>query len=135
MGDVSKRLRSEEGYRTHLYEDSEGWLSIGIGYNIEEKGLPPDIIEELFRRSVEEATADAARLTEFADLSAARQGVLIAMVFQMGLPKVRAFTKMLAALRSGDYQLAGAEMLDSVWANKQTPARAHREAEIMICGE
>ena len=128
------RLKQEEGTRTHLYQDSEGHGTIGIGYNIEEKGLPMDIILTLFTRTVAEAVHDAEKIPEYPFLDEVRQTVLTAMVFQMGLPTVLSFSKMRAAIRSGDFELAGKEMLDSRWG-AQTPERAGREATIMSTGK
>ncbi len=133
MTNLFLRLKQEEGTRTHLYEDSEGVLTIGVGYNIQEKGLPMDIILELFSRTVQEAVHDASKIPEYASLDEVRQTVLAAMVFQLGLPGVLAFRKMRHALCHGDFELAGAEMLDSLWA-RQTPERAAREAKIMSTG-
>ncbi len=133
MIELEDRIRQEEGYRTHLYEDSEGVLSIGIGYNIDEKGLPDDIIQELLKRTLSEATADAQRIPEYNRLNDSRRSVLVAMVFQLGLPSVLKFVGMRLAIRRGDYNQAAAEMLDSRW-HKQTPARAEREAKIMRQG-
>jgi lysozyme len=135
MGDFNliQRLEKEEGRRTHLYQDSLGIWTIGVGYNIQEKGLPHEIIDRLFALTVQEATTDAQRIPEYYSLDGARRTVLVAMVFQMGLSRVMGFAKMRGAIRDSHYQLAGDEMLDSKWAN-QSPARAEREAQIMRTG-
>ena len=133
--DLLQRIEQEEGYRSHLYQCSEGYWTIGIGYNIEERGLPDDIIRDLYMRDLESAIREAADLDvpdEFI-ADAPRFSVLVAMVFQMGLTRVRGFRNMLAAIREGDYEKAAEEMLDSRWA-RQTPGRANREANIMRTG-
>lgn len=136
MGDISlySRLIAEEGVRTHLYEDTKGILTIGIGYNIEERGLPEDIIHELYKRDLMRCRQEAAVIPGFLDLDEVRQTVVIAMVFQMGLSRVLKFKKFIAALQEQDYDKAAAEMLDSKWAREDSPARARREAHIMKTG-
>jgi len=134
MEDLKARLRREEGYRTHLYEDSVGVLTIGVGYNIEDKGLPPCIIEQLLTMTIAEAQADAWKIPEYTLLSKNRRTVLEAMVFQLGLPGVLKFKNMRRALAEGDYVAAATEMMDSKWY-RQTPGRAQREATIMRRGE
>jgi len=52
--------------------------------------------------------------------------VLICMVFQLGYRGTAGFKKMLFALRRCNYRIAGAEMLNSKWAKRDTPARATR---------
>ena len=48
-----------------------------------------------------------------------RQGVLIEMVFQLGMSSVLKFKRMWAAIDAADYVAAAAAMRDSLW-NKQT---------------
>ena len=133
--ELAERLEREEGRETHLYKDTKGLWTIGIGYHIEEKGLPDDIIDELFRRTLREAALEAPKVVDnYHTLSEPRQSVLVAMVFQMGLPRVLGFKKMRDAIERGNFELAGAEMLDSKWARSDSPARALREANIMRLG-
>ena len=131
-------LRKEEGKSLKLYKCSAGYLTIGIGYNIEARGLPDDIVEELYRRDLAELQHRAAQIPEYRALDPVRAGVVARMVFQMGVDGVLAFRKFRAALAAEDWPRAYTEMLDSEWyLNKNgrgTPARAKREAEIMLRG-
>jgi len=132
------RLEKEEGRRNDMYRDSEGIWTIGIGWNIQERGLPDEIVDRLFEISVADAERDARKLPEFRLLSEVRQSVLIAMVFQMGLPRVKKFKNFRAALREGNYNKAANEMLDSLWHRQMSKAgskRAIREATIMRRGK
>ena len=127
-------LEREEGRRSKPYKDSKGILTIGVGWNLEEHGLPADVIDTLLRRSMDDAEQDARRIPEFANLNGVRKGVLIRMVFQMGLGSVLGFENMRAALDAADYHRAADEMLDSQWYREDTPGRARRESEIMRKG-
>lgn len=126
-------LREEEGKELRLYKDTEGILTIGIGYNIQARGLPDDIVEELFRRDVAQLRKDAAQLHEYAPLDPVRQGVLERMVYQIGLAGVKAFKHTLLAISEQRWRDASDHILNSKWA-RQTPARARREAQRMLSG-
>lgn len=133
--DLKSRLEREEGRRQHMYKDSKGIWTVGIGYNIEEKGLPNDIIDILFDRTMSEASSDARKFPAWEHLNYARKSVLVAMVFQMGHRRVSGFKKALAAMEAEDWQEAHNQMLDSKWARDDSPGRAQREATIMLAGE
>jgi lysozyme len=49
------------------------------------------------------------------------------MCFNLGMPRLRQFRNMLAALEAGDFETAAREALDSRWAG-QVGARAERIA-------
>lgn len=131
-------LRTEEGKSLKLYQDTRKIWSIGIGYNIQERGLPDDIVEELFRRDMAEIKRLAAQIPEYAKLDPVRAGVIERMVFQLGVQGVMNFVSMRRAIARGDWTNAYVEMLNSEWyMNKHgggTPARAKREADRMLRG-
>jgi lysozyme len=127
-------LRTEEGKSLTLYKDTEGILTIGVGYNIQKRGLPDDIVEELFRRDLMALRADASKLPEYAKLDVVRQGVLERMVFQMGVDGVMAFTNTRKCIAAQDWAGAAAGIRGSKWGRIQTPARANREANRMLRG-
>ena len=111
-------LIRHEGYRKHLYEDSVGNLTIGVGYHIGEKGLPDYIIRLLLADSLKEAREELARIYPYRHLSRTRQDVLLNMIFNMGAPRLQTFKKMWAAIKEGDFETAADEMLDSKWASQ-----------------
>lgn len=126
-------LRVEEGKSLKLYKDSLGVATIGVGYAIGLRGLPDDIVEELFRRDLIELRIQAAKIPEYDALDLVRRGVLERMVFQLGFEDVMDFHDMRAALARQDWATAAAEMLDSKW-QQQTPARCRRESDRMRRG-
>ena len=56
------------------------------------------------------------------------------MVFNLGMPKLKQFAKMLSAVELEDWSEASNQMLDSRWA-EQVGNRAGRLAEMMESGE
>ena len=147
MTEIRKTARSmlisEEGWRNKAYPDplTKGppW-TIGVGHTGPEvhEGLywSDDKVSEVLDADIAKATVECN--TRFAPwfqhLNDARQSVLVSMVFQMGLPRVIGFKQALNAMKTGSFEQAAAEMLDSYWA-KQTPARAGRMARQMASGE
>ena len=53
------------------------------------------------------------------------------MAYQMGVPGLLRFKKMLSALEAGDWKTAEKEALDSLWA-RQTPRRAREVASLLL---
>ena len=114
-----KDLIRHEGHRRHLYEDTAGVMSIGVGYNIQERGLPDHVIAVLLEETIKEAESELLRVyPKSAQLTKNRQEVLINMMFNLGAPRFLMFRRMLEALTQGDYALAAEEMLDSRWAEQ-----------------
>jgi lysozyme len=130
---LEKSIKVHEGLRLEPYFCSEGKLTIGYGYNLE-NGIPIPVADLLFTFSLNKAMADAQHMIPtFKYLSAQRQEVLVEMVFQLGLTGVLRFKRMLQALKAKDYDQAAAEMLDSRW-RRQTPSRAELLASRMVKG-
>ena len=62
-------------------------------------------------------------------MSDGRQRALANMAFNLGMPTLQRFSRMLRALEAGEYEAAAREALDSRWA-RQVGARAERIAEL-----
>jgi lysozyme len=128
------QLRRDEGEVLHVYQDTEGFWTIGVGVLVDERkggGITKEESAYLFRNRFNKVIdALQSAFPWFGTLSEARRGVLINMTYQMGLGGVKGFPKFLQYLQQGNYEKAAAEMLDSKWA-KQTPERAKRLSEQM----
>lgn len=117
------------------YEDSVGKLTIGVGRNLTDKGLSASEVDFLLQNDISEAIRDTLRLfPDLYQISAPRQHVLINMMFNMGLPTLSKFTKMIEAVHAREWKKASDEMLDSRWAQQVGP-RAERLAAEMEEGE
>ena len=132
---LEKQLTRHEGRRNILYRDSNDKMTIGIGHNIEDKGLRDSEIELIFSHDLQEAINDlTAHLDWTNSLDQARRMVLVNMCFNMGVAKLLGFHKMLVALQNGDFNKAADEMMNSLWA-KQVKGRALELANQMRTGE
>jgi lysozyme len=132
------QLARDEGVVLHGYLDSLGFLTLGIGRLIDERrggGITLAEAHYLLDNDIDSKLAEVmATFPEFSRLDDARQGVLLAMAFNMGTAGLAAFRNTLAAVWRGDYEAASRGMLQSRWA-KQVGARADRLAKQMRTGQ
>lgn len=135
--ELTAQLRRDEGEKLWAYKDHLGFLTIGIGRLIDKAkggGITQGESTYLFENDINKITnALDARLPWWRKLDEARQGVLVAMAFQMGVDGLLAFHNTLEMVRTGNYEGAAKGMLNSLWA-KQTPERALRLSNQMKDG-
>jgi lysozyme len=133
---VRELITLHEGRVAHAYEDSLGYLTIGIGHLIDQrKGgrLPDAIIDALFEHDLHEHTNELfAHLPWARDLDSVRQAVLIDMFFNMRRGLL-GFKETLRHFEAGRWDAASEAMLDSKWA-RQVKSRATRLATMTRTG-
>ena len=151
-----EKLIAHEGLRLEVYQDTLGIDTIGIGRNLEDRGITKEELEGLDIPSIDHVyeygltEADAAYLAhndvEIVEeelvrahpcvdrLDSVRQLILMDMAFNMGVPRLCKFKKMWNAIHDDNFQAAAKEMLDSRWAN-QVKSRATKLANAMHNGE
>jgi len=133
--DIIEQLKRDEGYERFMYLDTQGVPTIGYGFNLRDEGLSPDESEYVLRCKVAQRRINLVNaLTWTAQLDDARQGVLLNMAYNLGLAGLLGFPKMLAAMKTGDYDTAAGELLGSLYAT-QVGARAQRLAVQLRTGE
>jgi lysozyme len=154
--DFIKKLVAHEGLRLEVYQDTLGINTIGIGRNLEDRGITEQELSDLDIPSIEHVytygitEADAVYLAtndvEIVEeellkahpcvdsLDSVRQLILMDMAFNMGVPRLCKFKNMWAAIHNEDFITAAKEMLDSRWAN-QVKSRATKLAHAMHHGE
>lgn len=131
---MTRQLRLHEGERLKPYRCTAGKLTIGIGRNLDDRGITREEAAFLLENDIKQGEAELLRaLPWVATLDEVRQRVLLDMVFNMGIAGVLAFKNTLATIQAGDYQRAASMMLDSKWA-KQVGARAERLSRMMATG-
>jgi lysozyme len=134
---MSDQLRAmlirQEGLKLKPYRDSVGKLTIGVGHNLEDTGISEAAAYFILDEDIAVANSEAAKLPVFASLDPVRQDVLIDMVFNMGLPRLRGFVNMLGALADRNWDEAAKQMLDSRWAT-QVGRRAEELSEMIRTG-
>ena len=129
------QLIRHEGMELKVYKDSLGIETIGIGRNLVDRGVTEEEARYLCNNDI--AIVERELVQNFpivSSLSDIRIRVLLDMAFNVGLPRLRGFKRMWAALDKHDYGEAAKEMLDSKWA-RQVKTRAYTLARMMESGE
>lgn len=133
--ELAEQLARHEGVKLKPYKDTVGKLTIGIGRNLDDKGITElEALNMLVNDIAEFAAEVSSNIRFFNALNDARQNVLVNMAFNMGIGGLLSFSNMLSALSYGHYQQAEREMLDSKWAS-QVGYRARELGRQMRTGE
>lgn len=128
---AAKQLEVDEGRKRFSYRCTAGKLSIGVGRNLEDRGLREDEINLMLSNDIDEAEGIARKLIpNYQKLSEERKAVVINMAFNLGETRLSQFKQTLTAINEGRYADAATGMRNSLWY-KQVGARAERLATIM----
>lgn len=120
---LKKLLVEHEAERLTLYKCSAGKWTIGIGHNIQDKGISKAVSDLMFREDIEEVLNDLPDIFhDFENLPENVQLVLADMRFQLGSGGIRKFKKMIKAVEAMDWSEMIRQMKDSSWYI-QTPNR------------
>jgi len=131
--EIKEMIQKHEGYRPYVYYDSLGFPTAGYGHAfLPRSPISHAVAVALFEDDWCRAKKDYAKLK--LDLDPVRRGVVLDMLFNLGLPRFRGFRNMISALKRKDYVAASEHGLDSLWA-EQVKSRANRLMEIMKTGE
>ena len=134
MDKMIEQLVDHEGLELHPYEDSLGIITIGVGRNLEERGISEDEAFYLLGNDIEIIWDELIKQHPIVeDLDDQRQMILLDMAFNICVPRLGKFKKMLAAIEDGDMIEASKQALDSRWAD-QVGRRAERLAERLTSG-
>lgn len=134
---LKAQLVKHEGKENHVYKDTMGHPSIGVGFNLDRSGAKVKIealgldydkvkagtqdltdtqIFQLLDGDMDTAIASCKSVfPDFANLSDVRQRVMVDMMFNLGKAKFEGFKNMIAAVKAGDYAKAADEMKNSAW--------------------
>jgi lysozyme len=132
---TTRLLKLHEGVRLKPYTDTVGKLTLGVGRNLDDRGITLEEADYLLSNDISAAWLSLVSLVEcFSRLDTVRQAVLLDMAVNLGTDGLLKFRKTLAFVAGGQYPEAATEMLDSTWA-KQTGQRAKRLSKMMASGE
>jgi len=130
-------IKKHEEYRENVYINAQGVPICGWGHALlENTVIPPEVGQIFFQLDFSQAKRDLKTLFEvyqLPNIGPTRKAVLLHMLFNIGLEKVREFEKMLTALQEEDFEKATDEMLNSRWA-EQAGERAVEMAGMMRTG-
>ena len=130
-----KQMRFHEGVKNKVYKDHLGIETIGVGRNLVDRGLSDEEVDYLLGNDITIVENELYNgLSWWRDLDEVRQRALADLAFNMGLPRLHGFVKMLDGLQRRDYHAAADELLDSKYA-KQVGVRSERVATMIRTGE
>lgn len=128
---LARQLITDEGLRLKPYRCPAGKLTIGVGRNLDDKGISEAEALSLLDNDIEEFWGKLAdQLPWIEQAPEPVQEALVNMAFNMGVQGLLQFKQTLALLRDGDYAKGADAMLNSKWA-RQVGARAQRLADMV----
>tara|TARA_R100000656_G_C3907707_1_gene120174 strand:- start:233 stop:637 length:405 start_codon:yes stop_codon:yes gene_type:complete len=128
---LKEQLIRHEGLRLTVYDCPAGYKTIGVGRNIEHKGITESEALYLLDNDIGYFTEQLEdNLIGFQELPEDKKAVLVNMAFNLGVNGLLKFKNMLAAITEERWEDASAEMLNSRWAD-QVGNRAIELAETM----
>lgn len=146
LTNLKARLHVSEGNREYPYDDAtgkryargvpvKGFLTIGVGHNLDAKPLSPRVIDMILEEDIQDAINDLERRHPWTKtLDPVRKSVLVDMCFNMGINKLSGFVNTLRMVQKGDYLGASKGMLQSLWAS-QVGKRAVELSRMMATGQ
>jgi lysozyme len=135
MTSLEDQLIDHEGLELKPYQCTADKLTIGVGRNIEDRGITEDEARYLLKNDIKIVEDELLeKKPVVAGLDAVRQRVLVDMGFNLGIPTLLKFQNMWTAIEEEDFERAADEAMDSRWA-KQVGRRAERLCQAMQTGE
>ena len=88
----------------------------------------------LFNNDVQAVEAELRKLAWFRPLDPVRSGVIEQLAFNMGVPNLLGFRRMIAAIEDANWTGAAAELMQSKWATQVQPERRSRLVAELLTG-
>ncbi len=133
---IKAQLVRHEGLRLKPYRCTAGKLTIGIGRNLDDRGISQKEAYAMLERDIQDCEQWLIEeIPEiYCKLDEVRQSVLLNMCFNLGISGLLGFKNTLAFIKARDWERAANNMLVSRWA-KQVGRRAIELSELMRKGK
>ena len=126
-----KQIKKHEGFRSTVYQCTEGYDTIGYGFAIKDLELDEDIAELILIRKLADLQDRISHVFGwFHNAPDVVKDVVTNMCYQMGISGFSKFKKTIYLIETEQYEEASVEMLDSLW-HKQTPNRSKELSEAL----
>jgi len=136
MNRIKAQLVRHEGLRLKPYRCTAGKLTIGIGRNLDDRGISQKEAYAMLERDIQDC--EQWLIDEIPEvynkLDEVRQSVLLNMCFNLGIKGLLEFKNTLSFIGAGDWERVANNMLASKWA-KQVGMRAIELSEMMRKGQ
>jgi lysozyme len=114
---LTAQLEIHEGIKLKPYRCTANKLTIGVGRNIEDVGISKEEAMYLLQNDIASVAGQCTRAFDwFLDAPEQVKEAVINLVFNMGLSKFKQFKLTIGHLSRKEYELAGAELLNSNYA-------------------
>lgn len=124
-------LIRDEGLKLKPYKDTVGKWTVGVGRNLDDRGISRDEALYMLGNDITTTLKDLdAVIPEWRLLEEDKARALANMMFNLGRIRFCQFIKMLDAIRRNDWATVGDEARNSKWF-KQVGDRAERIAKIL----
>ncbi len=124
-------IKRHEGFRSTVYQCTEGYDTIGYGFAVKDLVLDKHIADLILMQKLHKLLERILiAFPWFKDIDDIAKSVVVNMCYQIGLSGFSKFKKTIYLLETEQYEEASMEMLDSLWA-KQTPNRAKELSEAL----
>lgn len=152
ISDIAPRVKKHEGYEELPYMDSVGKLTVGYGFNLtrsdakdrlkevgadyhkvvsKKQKLNSKQMEKLLLKDLNSSKENAQKIiSNFNTLPKDVQGVIVEMIFNLGIGKFRQFKNFIKLIKERNFKKASVEMMNSLWA-KQVGDRAKTLSNII----
>ncbi len=125
------KIKKHEGFRSTVYQCTEGYETIGYGFAIKDLKLDEDIAELILIRKLATLQERIASVFGwFYNAPEPVKDIITNMCYQLGISGFSKFKKTIYLLETEQYEEASVEMLDSLW-HKQTPNRSKELSEVV----
>ena len=122
-------IKKHEGFKSKVYQCTEGYDTIGYGFAIKDLELDEDVAELILMKKIQKLLERILVVFKwFKDAPDEVKFVVTNMCYQLGVSGFSKFKKTIYLLETEQYEEASVEMLNSLWA-KQTPNRAKELSE------
>ena len=121
--DVISEIKVDEGFSGSPYKDSKGIPTIGYGTKLP---LSKEEATLLLNKRFNDVEVEVKQnILFFDELPVKAREVVLNMGYNMGVPRLMGFKRMIKALSNRDFVEASKEMVDSVWY-REVKGRAER---------
>lgn len=128
-------LKLHEGQKNFPYKDTVGKTTIGVGRNLDDRGLRSSEVDFLLENDIKEVIEELRKNLPWTErLDPVRKTVLHDMLFNLGWTRLSQFKNTLGFVERAEYEKAAVAMLQSKWAT-QVGNRAKRLARMMHTGQ
>ena len=126
---IVEDIKKHEGFRSTVYQCTEGYDTIGYGFAIKDLIIDEDVANLILMKKLHKLLERILiAFPWFKDIADKAKSVVVNMCYQLGLSGFSKFKKTIYLIETQQYEDASIEMLDSLWA-KQTPNRAKELSE------